>query len=105
MDEILRIGKALCSKTRLRLVSILLGSKLTVNETMRNYNKRFGNTKYRTSIYRHLEKLVECGVLTKEYDQKDKTFKYGVAMSTLILDLQAMACRNARQMAVTENGC
>jgi Fe2+ or Zn2+ uptake regulation protein len=50
------------------------------------YNETFDEGKHRESIYRELEKLVESGLVKKDYSQKEKRLVYNLQYCSAEID-------------------
>lgn len=73
-------GSALSNPTRVELLSLLSDTSGTASDLADRYNERYDDTKHRESIYRELEKLVEVGLLDKEYDTEARELQYSLSI-------------------------
>ena len=87
MASVNKIISALNSETRREIIKIICEQPRTVNEVFKEINKNMKFTvKYRESVYRSLEKLVDAGLVEKYYD-KDKGICYKLLIKRIELDL------------------
>ena len=83
-----KVVSALNSKLRREIIKLLNESSLTVTEIFKEINKKNEyHVKYRESIYRAVEKLVDAGLVTKYYDTEKKAICYRLAVKTIKLNL------------------
>ncbi|MGY5871804.1 MAG: helix-turn-helix domain-containing protein [Candidatus Thorarchaeota archaeon] len=80
------IGKVLSSNTRCRLL-VLLEKSLSLNEIYNKYREEDQKTLRKETIYRHLESLVDSGLVEKKYYQDDKRVKYYCSLKELRFEL------------------
>ena len=66
--DIVKIAKALSSDKRLKMINILSEMDQTAVELYNKFKSKFDNKAHRETIYRDLELLQLCGVVTKKYD-------------------------------------
>jgi len=85
--KIVKIGKALSSKTRLRILNLLDEKELSAIETYRRYKDKFNSNKHRETIYRELEKLVEANLVNKKYEDKNKKIIYSLKARKIEIDV------------------
>ena len=82
-----KIIHALNSETRREIIRILGDEPKTVKEVFQEIKKISKiNVKYRESIYRSLEKLVDAGLVEKYYD-KEKGICYKLMIKKIKFDL------------------
>ncbi|WP_457550061.1 hypothetical protein [Archaeoglobus sp.] len=87
MEEISKVAKALSSITRLRLINIVSKfNGLTAIEIYKIYKDTYNDFKYRESIYRELEKLVDAKILKKEYDKDSKRLIYKLNIKNIMIN-------------------
>lgn len=67
LDDVL---SALNLPTRRLIVHLLSVKPMNVKEVMSGLSNKGLKIKYRESVYKNLEKLVECGLVEKFYDEK-----------------------------------
>lgn len=87
MMDIDEFGAAISDKTRLRLIEIIhdegpLTSKQAHSEFVTKYDDR-----RRESIYKALEKLVEVGILSKEYKGTEDGLVYELQHNIVEINL------------------
>jgi len=87
MEEIKKVCKALSSETRLKIIELISQKKYTAVGLYKEYNNVYSDAKQRETIYRELEKLVEAGILEKDYNKDTKNIEYGLGISKLTIDL------------------
>ena len=83
--KVARICTALSSTTRLRILVVLNRKAMTLNEVV----NAVGNVRYKDSIYRHLEKLREAGLVAKSYDANSKLLYYSLNEDTVLISLKS----------------
>jgi len=66
--ELSKVISALNSKLRRDILKVLVDNPSTVGEVLDNLRNRGFNVKYRETVYRALEKLVDSGLVQKFYD-------------------------------------
>ena len=85
--DISKIIPALDSETRREIIKILGKGPSTVKDVFQEIKKtQKVSVRYRESIYRALEKLVNAGLVEKYYD-KEKGICYNLLMRKIKLDL------------------
>lgn len=85
--DISKIIPALDSETRREIIKILSNGPSTVKDVFREIKKtQKVSVRYRESVYRALEKLVNAGLVEKYYD-KEKGICYKLRMRGIKLDL------------------
>lgn len=84
--DIRKIIAALDSDMRIEILKILADSPKTVSEVLSNLHKRDIEVKYRETVYRALEKLVDAGLVEKYYE-KEKGLCYKILMDRITIDL------------------
>jgi len=85
--DITKVCKALSSKTRLKILKILVDKKLSASNIYKEYNRIYREKRRRESIYRALEKLVEAEILRKTYNDKEKEIVYELKHKELTINL------------------
>lgn len=60
---------ALNSRTRRKILQVLENGNLTLQEVFEKMGEVSVKVKYRESVYRHLEKLQDAGLVEKLYDR------------------------------------
>jgi len=83
------LGTALSNPTRVNLLRLLGDSSYDASEAHKAYNQTFEETKHRESIYRELEKLVDSGLVRKDYDQEEKQLVYSLQYTSVEVDLRS----------------
>lgn len=68
LDKVLFVLKP---PTRKAIVRILAEESMTVREVREQLSKQGINLKYRESVYKNLEKLVDSGLVEKTYDKRE----------------------------------
>ena len=84
--DIRKVIAALDSDMRIEILKILADSPKTVSEVLSNLHKRDIEVKYRETVYRALEKLVDAELVEKYYD-KEKGLCYKILMNRITIDL------------------
>jgi len=84
--DIRKIIAALDSDMRIEILKILADSPKTVSEVLTNLHKKDVEVKYRETVYRALEKLVDAGLVEKYYE-KEKGLCYKILMNHITIDL------------------
>lgn len=85
--EITAIGQSLSNETRVRILTIVADNPCPAVEAHRQYEDEFAEGKYRETIYRELENLVEAGLLSKEYNEEEGQIEYKLKHREILLDL------------------
>jgi len=67
--EVELLGKILKNELRRKVIKILLGKSLTAEEAFEEIKKSDVDIKYRQTVYRALEDLLELGIVKKEYER------------------------------------
>lgn len=75
--DIEKVVAALNSDLRREILKIIAGQTMTVVEVLKELNKRGLEVRYRESVYRALEKLLEAGLVQKYY-VKEKGLCYKI---------------------------
>jgi|SRR6056297_1572470 len=83
------VGKALGSRTRIRILRLLSGGARSSIETFEEYGKTYEDDKRRETIYRELENLVEAGLVAKNYDEADGKIVYNLRHGQILFDCRA----------------
>ena len=86
--NIVDIGKALSNRTRTQLLFLLTDGPKSTSSLHEEYLKEFDEERHRESIYRELEKLVDSGIVNKQYDDELKQFLYSLDFDSLIVDFK-----------------
>ena len=83
-----KVISALNSKLRREIIKLLNKGPLTVAEIFKEISKKDEyNIKYRESIYRAVEKLVDAGLVKKYYDTEKKAICYKLTVKIIRLNL------------------
>ena len=87
MAHIEKVVKALNSETRRKILRILTEEPKTVKEVAEALRKSYSiNLKYRESVFKALERLVEADLVEKHYE-KEKRVVYKLKKREIIVDL------------------
>jgi Fe2+ or Zn2+ uptake regulation protein len=81
-----KIISALDSDLRREILKILAEKSLTVSETKDALKNRGFNARYRETVYRALETLVDSGLVNKYYE-KEKGLAYRLAYKRIIIGI------------------
>jgi Fe2+ or Zn2+ uptake regulation protein len=82
VEDVRKKSKALSSKTRLNLIQLIGRDKYTVSQLKAMFEQNYeGRT--RETIYRELEKLVDAGILSKEYHNQRKKLFYSAELEEI----------------------
>ena len=84
--ELDKVISALNSETRRQILEILAKGHGTVEEVWKKLGQRGIAIKYRVSVYKALEKLVDTDLVEKFYD-KDKGMCYKLLIRTIKIDV------------------
>ncbi len=85
--DVEKVIKALNSKTRRKILKILSTGPKNVKEISRILTEEYSvNIKYRESVFKALEKLVEADLVEKFY-KKNKGILYRLKKEKIIIDL------------------
>lgn len=84
--DLKKVIPALYSETRRKILTILAEGPMTVQETLYKLNQLGFKIKYRESIYRALEKLVNAELVEKFYD-REKGICYRLSVRRIEIDL------------------
>ncbi|WP_094228524.1 hypothetical protein [Methanolobus psychrotolerans] len=76
------------SETRREILNIL--SKKDMSATSLYNNMQSSKIKYRQTIYKELQFLVDVGALEKYYDNDSKQLMYKLIVSKIVIDLKNM---------------
>lgn len=87
--EVTEVGKALGSRTRISILSLLADGARSSIETFEQYDDAHEDKKRRETIYRELENLVEAGLVAKEYDEEDGKIVYRLRHNKIVFDCRA----------------
>ena len=87
--EVIAVGKALSSETRIRILRLLSERARLSSETFERYGEEYDDEKRRETIYRELENLVETGLLAKEYNETAGRIEYRLRNRRLLFDLES----------------
>ncbi|MHA1248895.1 MAG: ArsR/SmtB family transcription factor [Candidatus Helarchaeota archaeon] len=87
---IIKVLKALSSKTRLRIINLLTSKELSAIEIYRLYIMKYNERISRESIYKATEKLVNANLITKNYDRKNKKIVYKLNFEKLEIDFKTL---------------
>jgi len=77
----------LSSEVRIEILKLLSHSSASVKEVLTKLQTNKIEIKYRESVYRDLEKLVEAGLVKKYYDNKHKGIRYGLLITQIQFNL------------------
>lgn len=88
--EFTEVAHALSSRTRVRLMQIVLDSPVSSAEAFQRYQSQYDTPSHRESIYRELENLAETGLLEKRYESEEKELVYVARDDTVCLDMREM---------------
>lgn len=99
--DLMKVGKTLSNKTRLRLLQLIADEPDSAIGAHQRYVDRYNDQKHRESIYRSLETLVDAQLLTKEY-QKEEGLVYQLAHEQLLINLQEASITPISQTADQE---
>lgn len=81
-----KVIAALDSSTRRSIISIIGDDKLKLDEIFKKLDKKDSGVKYRETVYRATEKLVDAGIVEKFYNNQ-KSVCYKVAVKKIEIDL------------------
>jgi Fe2+ or Zn2+ uptake regulation protein len=84
--EVDKVVSALNSKLRREILKIISEEPMNVIQVLRELRKRKLDVKYRETVYRALEKLVNSGLVEKHYI-KGKGLCYKLAVKIVKIDL------------------
>ena len=87
---IYKIVRALDNDLRLLIIDKLKGIPMTEKELFQLLNKERPDLKYRESLYRQVEMLVQAGLVRKFYDTSKRRICYTCDASQIFIDLRAM---------------
>ncbi len=85
--ELMEVAHALSSRTRVRLLQIVLDTPVTSAEAFEQYRAEYESPSRREYIYRELEHLAEVGLLEKRYESDDKELVYVGRGKSVSLDV------------------
>lgn len=91
--DVTSVAHALSSETRVRLLALLHQQPMTSSDAFDVYQATFDSPKYRESIYRELENLVEAGLVEKRYESGEKRLMYVVEQDIVCFDLETSNVR------------
>ena len=87
MAHIEKVVKALNSETRRKILRILAEEPKTIKEMAEALRKSYSiNLKYRESVFKALERLVEADLVEKHYE-KERGLVYKLKKKEIIVDL------------------
>jgi Fe2+ or Zn2+ uptake regulation protein len=81
-----KVISALDSDLRREILRIVAENPSTVIDVLSGLRKRGFKVKYRETVYRAMEKLVEAGLLEKYYE-KEKGLCYKVSLTSIVIDI------------------
>lgn len=87
---IYKIVRALDNDLRLLILDKLNGISMTEKELFETLRKERLDLKYRESLYRQIEMLVQAGLVKKYYDTDKRRICYTCEASRIFIDLNAM---------------
>ena len=99
--ELTKVGSALSNRTRVRLLQLLSEQSHSTQSACEEYNDKYSDSKHRESIYRGLEKLVESGLVRKEYESENKRLEYTLRVESLYVDLEKATVHEAEDNGQT----
>lgn len=77
------------TKLRVRTAAVLAGEKMTVKEIIDSYEKKYGESINRETVYRILESFVERDIAEKIYEETEKNIKYNLLVEKAVIDFVA----------------
>jgi len=80
--------KMLNSRIKIDILNIISNKECTVTEVTSELKNRGYKVKYRESIYRHLEKYNELGLVEKKYDPNEKKITYTSKYEKIIFNIK-----------------
>jgi len=86
-NNLSQVMKALDSPIRRMLMLLALEGPKTSQGYKEELLKRGLEIKYKESIYKDLQLLVDAGLIQKYYDKEAKTIVYGSRIGTVVFDL------------------
>jgi predicted transcriptional regulator len=81
------VMRALDSNVRRMIMLLALDGPKTSMDYKEELVKRGYDIKYKESIYKDLQLLVEAGLVEKYYDKEKKAIVYGSKVDTVVFDL------------------
>lgn len=87
---IYKIVKALDNDLRLLIIDKLKGTSMTEKELFEKISVEKPDLRYRESLYRQIETLVQAGLVRKFYDTGKRRICYTCDASHIFIDLNAM---------------
>jgi Fe2+ or Zn2+ uptake regulation protein len=81
-----KIISALDSDLRREILKIVAKNPSTVLEVLQELRKRSFKVKYRETVYRAMEKLVDSGLIEKYYE-KERGLCYKISLSSITIDI------------------
>ena len=81
------VMKALDSPVRRMLMLLALEGPKTSQGYKEELMKHGFDVKYKESIYKDLQLLVDAGLIQKYYDKEEKAIMYGSRIGTVVFDL------------------
>jgi Fe2+ or Zn2+ uptake regulation protein len=84
--DIGKVASALDSDLRREILKILATNPNTVLDVVNELRRRKFKVKYRETVYRALEKLVDAGLVEKYYD-RERGLCYKASMTSLTIDI------------------
>jgi len=81
------VMRALDSNVRRMIMLLALDGPKTSMDYKEELVKRGYDVKYKESIYKDLQLLVEAGLVEKYYDKEKKAIVYGSTVDTVVFDL------------------
>jgi len=87
---IYKIVRALDNDLRLLILDKLKGRAMTEKELFDELSKERPDVKYRESLYRQIEMLVQAGLVKKFYDMSKRRIGYSCEVNHVFIDLGAM---------------
>lgn len=83
------LGQVIKNPLRRDLIKLLLKKELTASEAFEEVKELGVEVKYRQTVYRALEDLVELGIAKKSYNQ-DSGLVYSVEAQKIVIYLEEM---------------
>lgn len=94
--DIEKVIAALNSNLRREILRVIAGQTMTVIEVLKELNKRGLEVKYRESVYRALEKLLDAGLVQKYYI-KEKGLCYKITLNRVLIDITKSTIEKANR--------
>ncbi len=99
-----KVFRALCSELRREILSLLSEKPMTASETQKAVKNRGFKIKYRETIYRALETLVDSGLVEKFYvSKKGLSYKLACTQITMYISKSSLILATKENEGVTKN--